>query len=207
MEPRRRAQPQGCGGQSGEIPAQRSGADQHSTAREACLLTRRGGQGLGAEAQASEVGSQGEDWGWQCEHSLKGASAPQLAGRESGKRSGAVEEARDHCFRVREERGFRALPKRAPEMGASCGYQRRQQRWARNAKAPSVATKKPVCKHRSLSTPPLPGACAARHCQGPVMQGQLPWEITWRASGWYNVTLVSAAAGSPCIPYPSLPPA
>ena len=41
-EPRRRAQPQGCGGQSGEIPAQRSGADQHSPAREACLLTRRG---------------------------------------------------------------------------------------------------------------------------------------------------------------------
>ena len=30
-----------------------------------------GGQGLGAEAQAS-VGSQGEDWGWQREHSLKG---------------------------------------------------------------------------------------------------------------------------------------
>ena len=28
---------------------------------------------------------QGEDWGWLCEHSLKGASAPQLAGRESGK--------------------------------------------------------------------------------------------------------------------------
>ena len=34
--------------------------------------------------------------------------------------------------------------------------------------------KKPVCKHRSLSTPPLPRACAARHCQGPVIQGQLP---------------------------------
>ena len=42
--------------------------------------------GLGAEAQASEVGSQGEDWGWLREHSLKGASAPQLA-RESGKKS------------------------------------------------------------------------------------------------------------------------
>ena len=27
-EPRRRVQPQGCGGQSGEIPAQRFGADQ-----------------------------------------------------------------------------------------------------------------------------------------------------------------------------------
>ena len=71
-EPRRRAQPQGCGGQSGEMPTQRLGADQHSPAREACLLTHWGGQGLGAEAQTSEVRSQGEDWGWLREHSLKG---------------------------------------------------------------------------------------------------------------------------------------
>ena len=50
----------------------------------------RGGsfRAAGAEAQASEVRSQGEDWGWRCEHSLKGASAPQLAGRDSGKKSG-----------------------------------------------------------------------------------------------------------------------
>ena len=45
MEPQRRAQPQGYRGQSGEIPAQRIGADQHSPAQEACLLTRRGGRG------------------------------------------------------------------------------------------------------------------------------------------------------------------
>ena len=32
---------------------------------------RWGGRGLGAEARAS-VGSQGEDWGWRREHSLKG---------------------------------------------------------------------------------------------------------------------------------------
>ena len=67
-----------------------------------------GRAGLGAEAQASEVRSQGEDWGWRREHSLKGASAPQLAGRESGKKSAAAEEARDFflplCFLVREER-------------------------------------------------------------------------------------------------------
>ena len=31
-----------------------------------------GRAGLGAEAWASEVGSQGEDWGWRREHSLKG---------------------------------------------------------------------------------------------------------------------------------------
>ena len=70
-EPRRRAQTQGCGGQRGEIPVQRISAEQHSPAREACLLTRRGRWGLGAEAQAL-VGSQGEDWGWLREHSLKG---------------------------------------------------------------------------------------------------------------------------------------
>ena len=40
LEPRRRAQQQGCGGQRREIPAQRSGANQHSPAREACQLTR-----------------------------------------------------------------------------------------------------------------------------------------------------------------------
>ena len=40
---------------------------------EACPLTRREGRaGLGAEARASEGGSQGEDWGWLREHSLKG---------------------------------------------------------------------------------------------------------------------------------------
>ena len=65
--------------------------------------------GLGAEAPASEVGSQGEDWGWLHEHSLKGASVPKLAMRESEKKSGAAEEARDFflplCFLVREKRG------------------------------------------------------------------------------------------------------
>ena len=72
LEPRRRAQQQGCRGQSGEIPTQRIGADQHSSAREACLLTRQDGWGLGAEARASQVRSQGEDWGWWREHSLRG---------------------------------------------------------------------------------------------------------------------------------------
>ena len=90
-----------------------------------------GRPGLGAEARAS-VGSQGEDSGWRREHSLKGASAPQLAGKESGKRSGAAEQARDFflplCFPVCEERGFTAPPKRAPQMGTSRGYQRRPQR-------------------------------------------------------------------------------
>ena len=91
-EPWRRAKPQGCGGQSGEIPARRLGAEQHSEAREACLLSRRGGRGLAAEARASV-----------------------LARRESGKKSAAAEEARDFflplCFTVRKEREFRVPPK------------------------------------------------------------------------------------------------
>ena len=57
------------------------------------------------------------------------ARASVLAGRESGKKSAAAEEARDFflplCFMARKERGFRAPPKRAPEMGASRSYQRR----------------------------------------------------------------------------------
>ena len=128
LEPRRRTQQQGCGGQRGEIPTQRIGANQHSPAREACLLTCQGGWGLGAEAWASEGRSQGEDWGWLREHSLKGASAPQLAGRESRKNSGAAKEARDHCFGVSEERGFRAPPTRHPEKGASRGCHHGPQR-------------------------------------------------------------------------------
>ena len=86
-------------------------------------------------------------------------------------------------------------------MGASCGYHCGHQRRAWNANATAAATKKPVCKHRSLSTPPLLEACAARHCQGSVIQGQLPRESTWHTSGYCNITLL------PCILYPSLPPA
>ena len=89
----------------------------------------------------------------------EGASAPQLARSESRKMSGPAEEARDHCFSVREERGFlphlptegEAPPKGAPEMGMS----HRPQRQAWNTNAAAAATKNPVCKHRSLSTPPL----------------------------------------------------
>ena len=61
-----------------------------------------------------------------------------------------------------------------------------------------------MCKKRSLATP-LPGACAACHCQGLMFQGQLPWENTGHALGYCNVTLASAAAGSLRIPYPSFP--
>ena len=61
----------GAEGKAERFP-QRIGAEQHSPAQEACLLTCQDGWGLGAEARALEVGSQGEDWGWRREHSLKG---------------------------------------------------------------------------------------------------------------------------------------
>ena len=50
-------------------------------------------RGLGAEGLAS-IASQGEDWGWLHENSLKGL-AHHSYGRESGKKSAAAEEARD----------------------------------------------------------------------------------------------------------------
>ena len=56
------------------------------------------------------------------------ARASVLAGRESGKKSAAAEEAGDFflplCFAARKERGFRAPPKRTPDTGTSRGYQR-----------------------------------------------------------------------------------
>ena len=84
LEPQRRAQQRGCGGQSREIPAQRNSADQHSPAQEACLLTQQGGRGLGAKAWAL-VGSQGEDWGWLREHSLMGLVHHSQPGGSPGK--------------------------------------------------------------------------------------------------------------------------
>ena len=124
--------------------------------------------------------------------------------------SGAAKETRNFFFiyfLVREERGLTVPLKRAPETGESHGYQVGPQRRAWDAKAAAAATKKPVCKQRSLSTPPLPGACAARHCQGPMIQGQLLQEKAQHASGWCNVMLASAAAVSPRIHIPPFPPA
>ena len=90
-------------------------------------------------------------------------------------------------------------------MGWNRGYQRGHKRRAGDAKAAAATTKKPVCEHRSLSTPPLPGACAARHCQGLVIQGQLPLENARRTSGWCNLTLASATSGSPSLRTPPSP--
>ena len=139
-----------------------------------------------------------------CVNKAKGASAPASweGVREKvwtclrGKRA---------FFRGAKERGFRALAKQAPETGGSCGYQHRHQRQAWHAMAAAAVTMKPVCKHGSLSIPPLLGVCAAHHCQDPMIQGQLPWENTRCTSGCCNVKLASAPAGSHRIPYPSFP--
>ena len=104
-EPQRRAKQQACRGQSGGIPEHMISGDQHSPAREASLLNHQGRWGLGAEAQVSQVRSQGEDWGWLQEHSQTGVSAPRLAGSVSGEKYGTAKEARDFflplCFMVR----------------------------------------------------------------------------------------------------------
>ena len=41
-----------------------------------------------------KVRAHGEDWGWLREHGLKGTSVPELAWRESRKKSGTAEEGR-----------------------------------------------------------------------------------------------------------------
>ena len=129
--------------------------------------------------------------------------------KTASSKSGAGEEERDFflplCFLVPEERGLRAPLKGAPETGTSRGYHCRPQRRAWDAKDAAAATKKPVCKHRSLSTAPLPGGCAARQCQGPMIQGQLPQENTRCTSGCCNVTSASATAGLPRICTPPFP--
>ena len=90
------------------------------------LLTRRGRWGVGAEAWASEVKSQGEDWGGLREHSLKGASAPRLAGSVSGEKSGPVEKQKTFVLGVREERGF------LPSMPTEAEHRLSElQRWVR----------------------------------------------------------------------------
>ena len=96
------------------------------------------------------------------------------------------------------------LLKGAPETGANRGYQRGPQRRAWDAKAAAATTKKPVSKHRSLSTPPLLGGCAARHHQGPVIQGQLRRENARRTSGWCNVMtpLLPQARPTSSVPLP-----
>ena len=81
LEPWRRAQQQGYRGQSGEIPTQMIGAN-HTHQLERFICSPTGADG-GWELRLCRA--QGEDWGWLHEHSLKGASAPQLAGRESRK--------------------------------------------------------------------------------------------------------------------------
>ena len=86
------------------------------------------------------------------------------------------------------------LSSRTPEIGA-------------DAKAAAIATKNPVCKHRSLST--LPGACAACQCQGPMNQGpqrthHMPQAT---AKSFRPLPLQARPAFHLWLPYPSLSPA
>ena len=104
-----------------------------------------------------------------------------------------------------EERGFRAPPKRAPEVGVSCGYQRGHQRWAWNSNTAAAATKNPVCKHQSLSTGPWEPVQPAT-ARVPWSRDKFPRENTRCASGCCNNTPACSAAGSPCIPIVTIVP-
>ena len=153
-----------------------------------------------------EVRYQGEDWDWLPEQSLKGASIPQLAGRESGKKSGPAREERYLCFRVHEERDYFPV---CPQKADHCLSE--LQRWAR-AKAINLD---PRDRHEMLRLLPLPpkilcasaghylhhpGSCATRHFQGPEIQGQFPWKNTWCALGCSNIMPASATSGLHRIP-------
>ena len=111
------------------------------------------------------------------------------------------------------------LLKRQEAMVSGCarrGYSEHHlnklQRWARAA----AISSDPRDGHEMLTLLPLsprilcastghyphtpPRACAARHCQGPEIQGQHPWENTWCNAGCCNATQVSATTGLPRIP-------
>ena len=163
--------------------------------------------GLGAEARAPEIRPQGEDWGWLREHSLKGASAPQLAGRESRKRSGPAEEARDivsECARRGDsEHCLNDHQRRARAVAISADPRDGHETLRLMLQPPrSLCASTGHCPHLPSREPVQPATARIL-----VIQGQLPRGNTQHTSGWYNVTLASAAAGSPRIPYPSLRPA
>ena len=161
-----------------------------------------GRAGLGAEARASEVGSQGEDWGWRCEHSLKGASAPQLARTESRKKSGHAGEERDLRFCTRRGDSFPISSQKAEH----CLHE--LQRWAQ-ATAISSDPRDGHEMLRLLLLPPRSLCASTGHYPHlpswePVQPAtaRVPWsrENTWCTWGCCNITLASAASGSPCIP-------
>ena len=151
----------------------------------------------------------------------KGANAPRLAGRESGQKSGAAEQARDFflplCFLVGEERGFRAPLKGAPETGASRGYQRGPQRRARAA----VISADPRDGHGMLRLllPPPRSLCAStghyphrppRSLCSPPLPGSRDPGTTSPGEGTAHLRLLQHHAGLCCCrltphPYPSLP--
>ena len=66
----------------------------------------------------------------------------------------------------------------------------------------SITPEGNVLPKRSVALLPLRNA---KHCQGPMIRGQLPWENARCASGWCNVMPASAAAGSPRIRTPPSP--
>ena len=83
-EPRRRAQHRGAEGKAERFPHRGSVPTSTHQPKRGLSAHPLGWAGLGAEARAS-VGSQGEDWGWRHEHSLKGLVHHSWPGGSPGK--------------------------------------------------------------------------------------------------------------------------
>ena len=114
-----------------------------------------GRAGLGAEVRAS-VGSQGEDWVWLPEHRLKGASVPQLAGKESGKSLELLK---------RQENIVSGCARR----GDSERCLNELQRWARAAAI--ITDPRDGCETLRLLLPPPRSLCAST--------GHSPHRLSW----------------------------
>ena len=104
-----------------------------------------------------------------------------------------------------EERGFRAPPKRTPETGASRGYSadpRDGHEMLRLLLQPprSLCAGTGYYPHLPSREPVQPATASV-----PWFRDNIPGR-TQHTSGCCNVTLASAATGSPRIPYSSLPP-
>ena len=65
------------------------------TSQRSCLHTCKSQQGLGAEVQASGIGTQKEDWGWLLWRYSEGVHTTQL--RKSREKPWSARETRDFC--------------------------------------------------------------------------------------------------------------
>ena len=146
---------------------------------------------------------------WRREHSLKGLGHHSWLGGSPGKSQELPkrQETFSCLFVLRcarrgdSERRLNELQRRA--RAAASSADRRDGRETLRLLQPPP---KSLCVSTGHSTPPLPGAGAACHCQGPVIRGQLPQENARRASGCCNVTTPLPSKSRPAYSVPLTPP-